>query len=652
MPKQIRNIALIAHVDAGKTTITENLLFSNGNIRTKGSVDKGTSSTDFLEIEKQKGISVRAAGVSFEKNGVEINLIDTPGHIDFSSETERTLLAIDGAVLIVSALEGVQAHTENLWFLLRKLEIPTLIFINKIDRSGADSEEVLEEISKLLSPDIITLQETENEGNSSANIKSIFNNQSNKLTELTEAVAEKDDSLLEKYLEGENISFEEVKSSLIKGIHSCELFPVLLGVAKSELGMEELCEAIIDYLPQPKTFDTKDVSGIIYKVEHDKTLGKLSHIRLFKGEINKRDIIFNNSQGIEEKVAQTKKVFSKRYEDIQSIKAGEIAIVSGFSQAKAGDVIGKEIIKNQEILVSEVALLTVKVVAENLVDSPKLVEAFRKLTDEDPNLNMIWLNDLRELHISIKGKIQIEILKEILKDRFGISAEFEQPVIIYKETPKKEGEGYVRYWMPKPCWAIMKFSLEPLERGSGVVYESKVGVDDVKQRYQNQVESILPKALKQGIKGWEVTDVKITLIEGEDHVMHTHPPDFAIATPMGIMDGLVNTDTILLEPVLSFRMSFPEEMLGTIASDLTKMRATFANPQFANGKATLTGTVPAATSLDYPIQLASTTAGKGKFSTTFDSYQECPPNEGKTTPFRGISPLDRAKYILHARKAL
>ncbi|MBN2891274.1 MAG: TetM/TetW/TetO/TetS family tetracycline resistance ribosomal protection protein [Bacteroidales bacterium] len=646
----IRNIALFAHVDAGKTTITENLLFAGGNIRLKGSVDKGTSQTDFLDIEKEKGISIRAACVSFIKNDVIINLIDTPGHIDFSSETERTMLAIDGAVIIISAAEGVQSHTETLWLLMQKLNIPTVFFINKIDRSGADTEQVVEEINKILTKNTVVLQNVENEGENNASVNNIFT-ENNIPNEIIETIVGLNENLFEKYVDEHPISHKELQLELKKNVQNCSLFPVLFGAAKNEVGTNELLDAIIEFLPEPKSDEDK-LSGFIYKIEHDKTLGKISHIRLFSGKIDKRDIVFNATQQLEEKVAQIKKVYTQKYTDIEEIEQGNIAVITGFSKAKAGDIIGTGNFKKKDLLISDIPLLTVKVTAKNDADSPKLLEAFRQLTDEDPNLNMQWIVDLRELHINIKGKIQIEIITEILKTRFGIEAEFDEPAIIYKETPAKSAEGYVRYWMPKPCWAIMRFKIEPGDRNYGVFYESAVSYDKIKQRYQNQVENTIPKALKQGLKGWEVTDLKITLIDGEDHEVHTHPKDFAVATPMGIMDGLQNCDTILLEPILSFRITAPEDMLGQIAGDLNQMRATFASPKFENEKVILTGKVPAATSLDYPVVLASTTGGKGKISTKFESYQQCTLGQGKTTPFRGISPLDTAKYILHARNAL
>ena len=298
-----------------------------------------------------------------------------------------------------------------------------------------------------------------------------------------------------------------------------------------------------------------------------------------------------------------------------------------------------------------VPLLTVQAKAKNETDYAKLAEALQELASEDPMLDFIWLKSEKELHLKIMGSIQMEILQSILFNRFEIEAEFTEPTVVYKETPSKKAEAFVRYWMPKPCWAILKLKIEPGERGSGIIYESKVRVDDIQQKYQNEVEKTIPKALEQGIKGWEVTDIKITLIEGEDHVMHSNPGDFIIATPMGILRGLENTGTTLLEPMLHFTISAQDIHLGKITSDLTNMRAEFANPEFEDDKFTLSGIVPVSTSLDYTIKLSSLTGGKGKINFRFEGYRECPDEFGKTREYKGVNPLDESKWILHARGA-
>ena len=658
MQSNIRNIGILAHVDAGKTTITENFLYLSGQTKKLGSVDEGTAQTDFLDVERERGISVRSSNTSFEWEGVKINLIDTPGHVDFSADVERVLRVLDCAVLVVSAVEGVQAHTETLWNALQNLKIPTIIFINKIDRVGADVELVINEIKRELTDKLVVFNEVSNEASNQANIESVWNGQILN-DDIVEAIANNDEVILEKYLDDQNLSFTEFDNSLVKAVHKCNLYPVLMGSAKNSLGVKELLNAVTHYLPESNVDETKPLSALVYKITYDKTMGQIAHVKVYNGVIKNREIIKNISQEIEEKVTQVRKLISNKFDDIGEVKAGDIAGICGLQNAKVGDVLGKF----SELLPDEISLrtplLTVQVKparpaggAENDKDYPALAEALQKLTKEDPTLDFEWLREDRELHVKIMGWIQIEVLEKMLENRFGIKAKFDDPTVIYKETPTKKGEGFVRYWMPKPCWAIMKFLIEPGERGSGVVYESKISVDDVHKKYQNEVERTIPNALKQGIKGWEVSDLKITLIEGEDHQVHSNPGDFIVATPMGIMNGLVNTGTTLLEPLISFKISATEDLLGAITSDITQMRGTFDSPEMENGKFILRGILPVSTSLDFPVRLSSRSGGKAKISTKFSGYQKCSDELGQSREYKGISPLDTSKWILKARKAL
>ena len=656
MQQNIRNIGILAHVDAGKTSITEQLLHISSATRTLGNVDKATAITDFLEVEKVRGISVRSAPVSLKWKDSIINLIDTPGHVDFSAEVERVLRVLDGAILVISAIEGVQAHTYTLWNALQDLKIPTIIFINKIDRPGADLLLVIDEIRKELKINAVPIQYIDGELNESVELSDFWTNskQNDELISLqekfTEILAEQDDNLLDDYLNGIEIDSERIHKIIKQKSLTADLFPIMFGVAKIGLGITELLDAVIEYIPKANINTDSELSALVFKIEHDKKLGRLAHVRLFNGSLKNRDLVYNHSLDVEEKISRIQKVYTNKKEDIGDLKSGNIGIISGMSKVRVGDILGKaDGIPQSKSL--NVALLTVQVKAKNELDYAKLASALQELASEDPNLDFIWLKSEKELHLKIMGSIQSEILESILLYRFQIEAEFTEPTVVYKETPSKSGEGYVRYWMPKPCWAIMKFKIEPGARNSGIVYESKVRVDDVQQKYQNEVEKTIPKALKQGIKGWEITDIKITLIEGEDHVMHSNPGDFIIATPMGIMNGLQNTGTTLLEPMLSFTISAKETHLGKIASDLTNMRAEFANPEFEDDSFNLSGIVPVSTSLDYAIKLSSLTGGKGKIKYSFDGYRECADELGSVREYKGVSPLDESKWILHARGA-
>ena len=591
MTKSILNIGILAHVDAGKTTVTEQMLFAAGALRQAGSVDKGTSATDHLAVERERGISVRLATASFDwKNNEgrewQVNIIDTPGHVDFSSEVERSLLALDAAVLVLSAVEGVQGQTITVFQALREMQIPTLVFVNKIDRMGADVDAVIEELEKEFGVQCFKLQSAEGVGGTDVTLNKTWSEHSIEESQI-EQVVEHDEMLLERFLEGETIGFDQLDSALKLATIAGDLVPVLCGAGKLSLGIEPLMDAIVRYLPNDVEANNDQLSAVVFKIEHDKTLGRMAYIRVYSGQIKPRAMVSTERDGefIEQKVSQIKQVVQGKYQSVEVINTGDIGVVSGLTDAQVGDhlfdknqcddscdVLGDA--SHNATMIPKVArfsapLLTVQVKADSDAEFPQLAQALQQLSAEDPMLDLEWLSDIRELHIKISGKIQIEILAAQLLDRYGLKATFEDPTIIYKETPMKTALGYERYWMPKPCWAIMEVELKPGELGSGVTFESKVSNNDVAAKYQKEIEATLPKALKQGIKGWEVTDVHITLVAGEDHNVHSRSGDFAIATPMAIMNGLVLSDTQLLEPILAVKVSAPLDLLGTISSDIT-----------------------------------------------------------------------------------
>ncbi len=650
MKDNIINIGVLAHVDAGKTTLTESFLYLGGVISKPGNVDKGTAQSDFMVIEKERGISVRSATSTFFWEDMQINLIDTPGHIDFSADVERSLRILDAAILVISAVEGVQAHTENIWLALKEHNIPTIIFINKIDRIGADTQKVLAEIKNELSENIVVLQQSSNDGEAEATIVSNWNKE-NIAKEVTESIANQNDEILEKYLDDKKLTFSELDNELKKATGKFQLLPILMGAAKNLIGVKELLDAIVSYMPTAVGREEDSFSALVFRIDHDKKFGKISGVRLFNGSLSAKDIIDNKTQGKSEKVNLIKRFKAGKLEDINIVGAGDIAAVFGLANARVGDVLGTGILVPEEIKLNS-PLLTVQVKAEKDNDYPALAEALSILSAEDPALEFEWLREDKELHVKIMGWIQIEVIEKILEQRFNIKAKFDDPTVIYKESPKTIAEGFARYWMPKPCWAIIKLKIESGEPGSGVIYSSEVSVNNIQKKYQNEIERTINKALKQGIKGWEVTDLRITLIEGEDHTVHSNPGDFIIATPMAIMNGLVNTGTKFLEPIIWFRITAPDELLGVVTSDIINMRGTFESPIIQNGKFTLEGTMPVASSMDYPVKLSSRSGGRAKIKTRFHSYIECADEFGVTKPFKGISPLEEAKYILKARKAL
>ena len=634
-PRPIRNLGVVAHVDAGKTTLTEQMLFLGGGIRALGSVDRGTSHTDWMDVERERGISVRSAATAFRWRDVAINLIDTPGHVDFSAEVERSLRVLDGAVLVLSAVEGIQAQTVVLWKALRAMGIPTLLFINKTDRMGADPDRVLEEIRRQFTPMALPLPERGDAAVPAATL---------------ERMAEHDELLLEYWAEGRPVPPALLRERMAALVRAGTFFPVLTGSAIKGLGMDRLLDAVVDCLPAPGGDPEGPVSGVVFKLEHDKIMGRIAFVRLFNGSLRNRDAVANATQGTQEKITQIRRVFAHRHEDTGELMAGDIASVCGL-QARIGDILGDPGPVPGAFRLA-VPLLTVQAFAAQEADFPRLVSALKELADEDPMLELQWLREERELHLRIMGVIQMEVLASLLRTRFGLAASFGSPSVIYRETPARAGEGFIEYTMPKPCWAVLRFAIEPGERGSGVVYASAVRDDDMHYRYQNQVEKTLPEALKQGLHGWEVTDLKITLTAGQHHLVHTHPLDFAVATPMGIMNGLDATGTTLLEPMVDCAITVPAALGNRVIGDILQMRGSFESPELSGEAFQVVARVPVATSLDYPTRLGSLSGGRGVLSMSFAGYRECPLELGATSPRRGIDPRDQSKFIMAARKAL
>jgi len=652
MKKASINIGILAHVDAGKTTLTEHFLFNAGAIRTLGSVDKGSTSTDSLALEKERGISIKAATTSFEWRGSKINLIDTPGHVDFSSEVERALCVVDAVILVVSAVEGVQAHTLNIWDSLQELQIPTLVFINKIDRQGADTEAVVAALENELKAKPVVLYASENDGLPNAGIVPVFNTTtSTKIKEASiEHLLDCEEHLLERFLNSECITDDEYVQCIRQLTIDHKILPVYTGIAKSNIGVVELLSGIIDYCPTSNTTSTEELSAYVFKLEHHAVFGTMAHVKVFSGELSSKSTIYNHTQQLSSKIHQTKQQHQTKYVDNVVLTAGEIGVITGVLGTKSGDVLGcPEGIPIVPQL--HIPVLTVQVIPDNNADYNALAEALHQLDREDPSLNFKWFKAEKELQLLLMGPMQIEVLAHVLKERFSIQARFTDPEVVYKETISTKAEGYIRYWMPKPCWAIMTFLIEPAPLNSGVSYSSIVSQNDVHSKYQNEIERTITKSLAQGVLGWEVADVKITLIKGEDHNVHSRPGDFNLATPMGIMQGLKIGGTHLLEPILSFEIKADESLLGKITSELSTRRATFDTPQFMDDTFSLKGRIPVATSLDFSIKLNTITSGKVRLRLQFYGYDTCPKDEGTIREYKGVNPLDEAQWILHRRGA-
>jgi len=635
--KNIRNIGIFAHVDAGKTTLSERILSHAGAIRNIGSVDAGTAHTDTLPVERRRGISVKATCVSFEYRDTQINLIDTPGHVDFSAEVERSFWALDAAVLVVCAVEGVQPQTEVLFSALREQQIPVIFFLNKTDRDGADPDKVTAQIRRLLSDRVFSPEDTE---------------------AMTELLCDADEALLERYLSGEIFSPLFLTASIARLAAQGLVYPLLCGSALRDVGVEALLDTIVDHCPQPVTVDS--LCGVVFAIQQDRTLGRGVWVRLFGGSLENRTAVTLPS-GIdpitgEEKTVQPKitQICSPDGTPVGKLEPGEIGIVYGLGDVSVGRVLGNSSLLPRRVEPGSLRtpLITVQVIPQKEEQMHALRQACAVLADEDPLLQVQYIRSLNQLHLSVMGTIQLEILEELLRTRFSTPVSFSPPAIIYRETVTHACEGYVAYLAPKPCWAILKFLIEPAPRGSGVTFTSQVPVRTVQARYQNQVAQAIPLALHQGRQGWEVTDVKITLIDGGDHQFHTHPLDFIVATPMAIQDGLQRGGSTLLEPILSVRFLLPPDCAGRVMTDVNTMRGEVLDSFSDGDRLILNALIPVQSSLNYSVTLASLTGGRGAMSVRLHGYRECPPELGAATPRRSVDPLDTSKYILAARSAL
>ena len=634
MISSIRNIGIFAHVDAGKTTLSEGLLSHAGAIRNPGSVDAGTAHTDTLPVERRRGISVKATCVAFDHQNTRINLIDTPGHADFSAEIERSLWALDAAVLVVCSVSGVQPQTEVLFHALRQENIPVIFFLNKTDRAGADPDAALAQLRRLLSPRCVGLEDEE---------------------AAAEVLCDADDQLMERYLLGEEFPIRE---NLFRLAKAGAVYPVLRGSALRDEGVEELLDMIVSCFPSPK--DAGPLCGVAFAAQQHKSLGRGLWVRLYGGQLENRtavtlpggiDPLTGEEHFLHPKITQ---ICDPSGAAVGKLSAGQIGVIYGLGDAPIGTVLGDAPSLPRRIAPGSLRtpLITVQVIPERKEQMTALRQACDCLAGEDPLLQVQYIRTLDQLHLSVMGTIQLEILEELLLTRFDLKVSFSPPTIIYRETVANACEGYVAYLAPKPCWAILKFEIRPAPRGSGVTFRSEVPVRTIQARYQNQVAQALPLALNQGRLGWQVTDVEIVLTDGGEHKFHTHPLDFIVATPMAIQDGLQKGGNVLLEPILEARFLLPADCVGKVMTDVNTMRGQVLD-SFADGeRVILNALLPVRDSLDYSVSLAAQTGGRGAMSVKLHGYRECPMELGATSPRRSVDPLDTSKYILAARSAL
>ena len=599
-----KTFGIFAHVDAGKTTFSEQILYYTKSIRKKGRVDYKEAFLDSQKVEKERGITVFSDVGTFSYDGDTYYLIDTPGHIDFSPEMERTLSILDYAILVVSAVEGIQGHTETLWNLLKNRKIPTFIFINKIDRVGADVNKVYQQLKRRFSEDICLLS-----NNSLTNLSD----------EEIEFIAGKDEELLNLYFE-DNYNNQLWINKLKFLVKERQIFVASSGSALLDQGVREFLD-IFNKLTMTNYELTDIFTGKVFKIRYDEKGTRITYIKALSGLLKVKDeLVYNhNGEEIREKVNEIRAYNGVKYEIKDVASAGEVFAVTGISNMKAGMGIGIEDSTEEEMIPT----LTAKVLYDSTVNIKEVLKYFKILESEEKTLNVQYDEILKEMHINVMGKIQLEVLKEIIQERFNLNVEFDKPEILYKETIGNEVNGY-GHFEPLRHYAEVHLKLLPGERGEGIVFENRCHNDYLTPGQQNLIKTHIFEKKHRGIlTGSEIDDIKVILITGRAHIKHTEGGDFREATKRALRQGLDSAENILLEPYYNFKIEVDNQLLGRVLSDVQKMNGTFNEQQSVGDRVIITGRGPVATFMDYSLEFQALSKGKGGLSLMYGGYDVC-----------------------------
>ena len=610
---KVINLGILAHVDAGKTTVTESLLHIAGAVKKAGRVDHGNTVTDSMRLERERGITIRSATVSLLYKDVKINILDTPGHTDFISEVERSLAVLDAAVLVISAREGVQAQTSVLFRALQRLKIPTLFFINKLDRIGADYNGVLAQIQELLTQSVLTRQMILGSGRD-VNVATL------PLAEcrgIVEQLFQTDDDIARLFLSGQEIPPQMLCDSYRQAVAGCRLHPVYAGVALLETGITELMEAIITELPKAEPVGM-ELSALVYKLEFHERFGRLCYLRLYSGAIVMRKFVSVYGTDASFRVTMLFSPDRGELRPVDYVAAGDIAVLMYNDALKVGAVLGEIPPPIRHTSIAEPLLLT-RVCTDDSVPRPKLLEALRQLCLEDPLLGLAKNQQTGSLELKVFGQVQMEILRALAMERYGIAITLEEPQTIFRERPAKAGEGNVP-WGETPFQAGMGIILEPLYDGAGILYETKVNFGYLYASFQNAAREGLLSALKYGLCGWEVTDARITLAWATYNSVTSTPADFRNIAMVAVIRAMLSAGTDLFEPILSYTLTVPGDMAGRATYDLNTMHATLEHMDAQCSEITYSGKVSLNASKLYAQTVAAYTKGTGVFTVRLSGY--------------------------------
>ena len=610
---KIINIGILAHVDAGKTTLTESLLYTSGAILELGSVDKGTTRTDTMFLERQRGITIQAAVTSFNWNDYKINIVDTPGHTDFITEVYRSLSVLDGAILVISAKDGVQAQTRILFHALQKMNIPTIIFINKIDQYGINLNNIYQNIKEKLSNDIIVMQNVTLTPEIS--IKNIID------LDEWDPVISKNDKLLKKYIAGEKLTIQELTQEEYRCVKKGSLFPIYHGSARNNIGTQQLIEAISNLFCPEMNENDSELCGRVFKIEYTDHKQRLVYLRLYSGTLHLRDTIILPEK---KKVKLTEIYIPSNGEMIQTktVCSGDIFIIPN-NTLRLNDIIGNEKILPCNVWNDKtVPILRTRIEPIKIEEREKLLDALTEIADTDPLLRYCVDTITHEIVISFLGTVQLEVICSLLIEKYHINIRIEDPTVIYLEKPLQKADYTIHIEVPpNPFWASIGLSITPLPIGSGIQYESKVSLGYLNQSFQNAVREGINYGLEQGLYGWEVTDCKICFEYGVYYSPVSTPSDFRFLAPIVLEQTLKKAGTQLLEPYLSFILFTPQGYLSRAYNDAQKHCAIIETSQSKNDEIIFTGHIPVRCINEYRNTLTLYTNGQAVFLTELKDYQ-------------------------------
>ncbi len=672
--ERTRNIGIMAHIDAGKTTTTERILYYTGRIHRMGEVHEGAATTDWMEQEKERGITITSASVtSFWKNH-RINIIDTPGHVDFTAEVERSLRVLDGAIAVFCGVGGVEPQSETVWRQADKYNVPRIAFINKMDRAGADFYGVVKAIQERLGGRPVPIQIPIGSGDMFTGIvdlikmKGVIYNEKTLganwdeidipkdmvetareyRSKMLEALSDYDDTLMEKFLEGEEVSEEEIKNAMRKATLDVSAVPVLCGSAFKNKGIQRLLDAVVDYLPSPADLptvqgfnpklgkeevrearDDAPFAALAFKIMSDPYVGKLTYFRVYSGTLKTGSYVLNTTSGKKERIGRVLQMMANKRQDIEAVFTGDIVAAVGLKNTKTGDTLCDE---KHPIILEKMEfpepVISVAIEPKSKADGDKLSDALMKLADEDPTFQVRTDEETGQTIISGMGELHLDILIDRMMREFKVQANVGRPQVAYRETIRKKvkAEGkFVRQSGGRGQYGHVVIELEPAEKGAGYVFENKIIGGVIPKEYINPVKQGIEEALGNGVlAGYPIIDVKATLIDGSYHPVDSSEVAFKIAGSMALKNAAAKADPVLLEPIMDIEIVVPEQYMGEVMGDLNSRRGKVVGIAPRKDAQIIAAMVPLSEMFGYATQLRSITQGRAIYSMQFSHYQEVP----------------------------